>query len=57
LLAYIVVDGENYNRHLVAEGYARVYDTTFSELDQFNEAERDAQEANRGVWECQSAGS
>jgi micrococcal nuclease len=57
LLAYIVVDGENYNRHLVAEGYARVYDTTFSESGQFYEAERDARDATRGVWECQSAGS
>jgi micrococcal nuclease len=56
LLGYIVVDGENYNRHLVREGYARVYDTTFSELDQFNEAERDARDTTQGVWECQSAG-
>jgi micrococcal nuclease len=55
LLAYVTVDGENFNYDLVADGYARVYDSTFSQSDHFYDAESAAQQAERNVWSCRSA--
>lgn len=54
LLAYVLIDGTNLNRALVAEGYARVYETEFSERDAFEAAESNAMAADRGVWRCRS---
>lgn len=54
LLAYVVVDGENFNYRLVADGYARVYDSTFTQSDRFYDAETDAQETETGLWACRS---
>jgi micrococcal nuclease len=52
LLAYVIADGTNLNRLLVAEGYARVYDTTFTERETFERAEARAMDEGRGVWRC-----
>jgi micrococcal nuclease len=54
LLTYVVVDGRNVNHDLVANGYARVFDSPFSQSDRFYDAEADAQTAETGVWECRS---
>jgi len=57
LLAYVRVNGTDLNRWLVAEGHARVYDSTFSRSEGYYEAETDAQEAGRGLWTCRTPGS
>jgi micrococcal nuclease len=55
LLAYVYLDGDQFNYRLVAEGYARMYDSNFVERERYAVAERAAQEANRGVWSCATA--
>jgi endonuclease YncB( thermonuclease family) len=57
LLAYVYYDAngdgtrdEFYNLRTVEEGYARVYDSSFSKHDSFIEAEKEARDANRGLW-------
>ncbi|SMO54355.1 thermonuclease family protein [Halorubrum cibi] len=50
LLAYVYVDGENFNEGLLSNGYARVYDSSFSMREEFDAAERDARERSVGVW-------
>lgn len=52
LLAYVSYDGRNLNAELVARGYARVYDTAFTEREAFREAAAEARAAGRGVWGC-----
>ncbi|SFR89582.1 micrococcal nuclease [Halomicrobium zhouii] len=52
LLAYVVRDDANLNYQLVARGYARVYDTSFTRADSFYAAESDARQASLGVWQC-----
>lgn len=52
LLTYIYADGRNVNYRLVVEGHARVYDSPFVEREAFYAAERDAQDARRGLWTC-----
>lgn len=52
LLAYVYLDGDQFNYRLVAEGHARMYDSEFVERARYATAERTAQEANRGVWNC-----
>lgn len=52
LLAYVATADREWNRWLVARGYARLYDTDFARRDSFREAERAAQEAGRGLWTC-----
>jgi len=54
LLAYLVHDGTDLNRWLVAQGHARVYDTTFARSEAYYAAESEAQAAGRGLWRCQS---
>jgi micrococcal nuclease len=56
LLAYVVHDGQNLNYQLVARGYARVYDSEFTEADRFYTAESRAQENGTRVWACRSLG-
>jgi micrococcal nuclease len=52
LLRYVWVDGQMVNAVLVAEGYARTYtyppDVKYAHL--FMQLEREAREANRGLW-------
>jgi micrococcal nuclease len=53
LLAYVSLpNGTDLNRHLVAAGYARVYDTAFARSAAYYEAEAAAQAAGAGVWRC-----
>ena len=42
LLGYVIVDGENFNRQLLVNGYARVYDSTFTKKQEFKQAELSA---------------
>lgn len=51
LLAYIYTDGENFNQQLLADGYARVYDSSFSLREEFDSTEEQARSNNVGVWE------
>lgn len=50
LLVYIYVDGENFNERLLTEGYARMYDSSFSKRSAFATAERTARENGVGLW-------
>lgn len=52
LLAYVFVGDEHLNHRLVAEGYARVYETTFELRDRFEAAATDARAADEGIWRC-----
>ncbi|MFC7059982.1 lamin tail domain-containing protein [Halovenus salina] len=54
LLGYLIVGGENFNYQLVSGGYARVYDSDFTQSDRFYNAEDSAQSSQTGVWECRS---
>ena len=53
LLVYLYVDGENFNERLLAEGYARLYDSQFSLREEFTAVEHDAQATDVGLWEFQ----
>ncbi|MEF8852199.1 MAG: lamin tail domain-containing protein [Haloarculaceae archaeon] len=57
LLAYVRVNGTDLNRWLLAEGHARVYDSTFSRSADYYATEREAREAGRGLWTCRSPSS
>ena len=50
LLAYIYVDGENFNEQLLSEGYARLYESEFSKRAAFEAAEEAAQKDSVGLW-------
>ena len=50
LLVYVYVDGENFNARLLEEGYARLYDSSFSERSRFTELEAEAQRNDAGLW-------
>lgn len=56
LLAIVVQDNNSVNYDLIESGHARLYDTTFSERDRYADAEQAAQDADRGLWQCRSAG-
>ena len=58
LLAYVYTDGrESFNRRLLDEGYARMHDSTFSKREAFADAEREAQQEERGLWDFDGATS
>lgn len=42
------------NHRLISEGYARMYDSTFSKRDQFDDAESNAITAGYGVWDYEA---
>ncbi|WP_254545881.1 thermonuclease family protein [Halomarina pelagica] len=51
LLVYVYEqDGTNVNRQLIEQGYARMYDSSFSKRDAFASAERAAQADDVGLW-------
>ncbi len=52
LLVYIRDDGKLFNYRLIAQGYARVYDSEFTKRDRFYSAESKAQREKIGLWEC-----
>jgi len=51
LLVYIYVDDENFNKRLITNGYARMYDSTFSLQTEFAEAEETARADTVGLWD------
>lgn len=51
LLVYVFVDGENFNKLLLTNGYARMYESSFSERSEFADAEATAQNENVGLWD------
>ena len=55
LLAYVVVDGESFNRALLRAGHARVYDSTFTERERYERTAAAAREDGRGLWSCADA--
>ncbi|KAB1188479.1 MULTISPECIES: lamin tail domain-containing protein [Haloferax] len=57
LLAYVVVDGTEFNYELLTEGHARFYESSFEERDRYELAERDARERGIGLWACATEGS
>jgi micrococcal nuclease len=52
LLAYIHVDGVDFNYRLLTRGHARVYDSTFARSDRYYAAESASQDAGTGLWTC-----
>lgn len=53
LLAYIWVDGENFNQKMLEKGYARYayeYDPPYKYQDEFQKEESEAEEANKRIW-------
>ncbi|WP_224268472.1 lamin tail domain-containing protein [Haloprofundus salinisoli] len=52
LLVYVVVDGTDFNYGLVADGYARVYDSRFTARERYDDAEAAARAEGSGLWEC-----
>ncbi len=50
LLVYVSLDGANFNAQLLRRGYARLYDSSFSERDRFADIEATAQRNDVGVW-------
>jgi micrococcal nuclease len=57
LLAYIYVDGENFNLELIEQGYARMYDSTFGQQSEFDDAEGEARSENEGLWDFDGSDS
>jgi micrococcal nuclease len=51
LLVYIYVGESNFNKRLISEGYARMYDSQFSKRGEFLDAEKTAQENRVGLWD------
>jgi len=55
LLGYISYEGDDFNKQLVEEGYARVFtDSSFVRKQEYLSAEKRAQEQKVGLWECTS---
>jgi micrococcal nuclease len=52
LLAYVYVDGEQFNYALIDRGYARLYDSSFAERNRYAAAEERARNEGRGLWAC-----
>lgn len=54
LLAYVYLENRStsYNHLLIKEGYARVYDSDFSQRALFLEAQRNARSREVGLWNC-----
>lgn len=50
LLVYVYHDGELVNRVLLAKGYARVYESSFTKRDAFAAVAERARANNTGVW-------
>lgn len=56
LLAYVSVDGAQFNYWLLVTGHARLYESEFVELPRYAAAERRARAADRGLWACATGG-
>ncbi|QIO25027.1 thermonuclease family protein [Haloarcula sp. JP-L23] len=55
LLVYLYVDGENFNKQLLDDGYARLYESSFSKRTSFGNSEALAQATNTGLWDFERA--
>lgn len=51
LLAYVYLDSEIFNKHLLSEGYARLYESSFSRRTAFAQTEATAQANRIGMWD------
>ena len=54
LLAYVVVENESFNRALLSGGYARLYDSKFTQRDDYAAVEQRARGNATGLWACAS---
>jgi micrococcal nuclease len=50
LLVHVYVDDEHVNEELLSQGYARMYDSEFTDRTRFAELEASAQSQNVGLW-------
>jgi micrococcal nuclease len=50
LLAYVYTEDGLLNRQLLQQGYARLYESSFSKREQFRADERDARARQAGLW-------
>lgn len=50
ILAYVYVDGKDFNAMLLEKGYARVYVSNFKKLEEYLEIQRKAMIERRGIW-------
>ena len=50
LLVYVLHNGENVNLELIEQGYARMYNSEFSQRSSFASAEQTAQNNDVGLW-------
>jgi endonuclease YncB( thermonuclease family) len=55
LLVYLYVDGQLFNRMLLEEGHARLYESSFLKRSQFETLEQQAQENEVGVWDYEGS--
>jgi micrococcal nuclease len=51
LLVYLYKDGTDFNRELLDQGLARMYDSTFSKRSEYTDAEAQAQREDVGLWD------
>ncbi len=53
LLAYVIIDGIDFNATLIAKGYARVYDeSNFIRETEYTSLEVEAKNKQAGLWSC-----
>lgn len=50
LLVYAYANGQNFNKQLLTKGYARFFESTFSNQSEFETAEEEAQATDTGLW-------
>lgn len=56
LLAYVHIDGEDFNAMLVSKGYARVYiEGTSTREEEYLKFEGEARDGSVGLWQCGSS--
>ena len=51
LLVYLYKDGTDFNRELIDQGLARMYDSSFSKRSEYTDAEAQAQREDVGLWD------
>lgn len=54
LLAYVETNGDSFNYALLEHGYARLYDSEFTQRDRYAAAEQQARANGTGLWSCAS---
>ncbi|WP_456327058.1 thermonuclease family protein [Archaeoglobus sp.] len=54
LLAYVYINGTDFNALLLREGYARVYVTSFKKLEYYLKLQEIAMKERRGLWKYAS---